>query len=76
MSDFYIFDLNIFIENWKPYGLQVVSNIFKNCANPIPYWAEIEDLNERTKAINSYCLFNKLEKKLPLSQKNIIKNKI
>jgi hypothetical protein len=42
------------LSDWKPYLAKNISALFSSCSAPTAYWAEIEDLHERAKAINSY----------------------
>jgi len=47
-----IFSLDL--SNWKPFNSKRIYRAFTNCKTIEPYWAIIEDKNEREKAINSY----------------------
>src|SRR5579875_2277143 len=56
------------LTNWKPYSLEDVENIFSNSKQFIPFWANLDDKNERNKAIKRYELehgiFKELNEKL------------
>jgi surface protein len=47
------------LSNWTPYKLYD-NQMFLYCNAPIPYWANIENQEERTKAINAYQLDKEL----------------
>jgi hypothetical protein len=42
------------LSDWKTYSLLSMSSIFFQCEAPIPYWANIEDHEQRKKVINLY----------------------
>jgi surface protein len=72
-----IFDNSTFkgdLSTWTPYDLTSVYKIFHNSSAPVPYWAKIEDYEERNKAIDSYLLSKALNKEL--GKNNSIKRKI
>ena len=61
--------LNQDLSQWKPIKVKNISDIFTYCKSPIPYWAQIDDLEKRIIAIRSFELekfFKKnLENKIP-----------
>jgi surface protein len=62
--------------DWQPHSLSYCSNMFPNCCTSVPYWVNFELKEDRSKAIDKYCLNKELELELHgnnLSQK---KNKI
>lgn len=56
------------ISDWKPYGLVVSDGMFLNTVATIPYWAEIEDIEERKRAIDSYHLNKELNQDLSVNE--------
>ena len=42
------------ILSWNPYCLEQVAYIFLDCAAPVPYWAKIENNQDRVIAIDAY----------------------
>jgi hypothetical protein len=67
------------LSNWKPYNLKFEqydgSNNFSLCLN-IPYWALIQDNEDRKKAIDNYWLNKELTKNLNVNEVKEKKMKI
>jgi surface protein len=64
---FGIFQDSIFSKNlssWTPYNLRDIQDGFYNSKCSIPYWVEIDNQNERNKAIDAYCLSQELDGEL------------
>jgi hypothetical protein len=62
------------ISDWKPYSLTNGEEMFSECHAPIPYWAKIENLEQRNKAIEIYHLNRQLNNEL--SENNNISKKM
>lgn len=62
------------ISNWKPYDLYSFAFLVENCPAPTPYWANIEDRDERKKAIDKYSLRKELGEEL--SENNVQRKKV
>jgi hypothetical protein len=64
----YMFSHSDFIRDlsmWKPYNLEDVNSMFQECSAIVPYWANnFTDSEVRGKAIDSYFLYNDLNKEL------------
>ncbi len=61
------------LSNWKPYKLKHCEKMFST-PSVAPYWAEIEDQEERNQAIEKYHMPNELNEILPfnsISQKKL-----
>lgn len=57
------------ISNWKPYDLIKTHNMFKLCAGPPPYWAEIKEAEKRNIAIDYHHLNTQLNENSNSKQK-------
>lgn len=71
---FYKSKFNEDISNWKAYNVINVERIFEYSQIPKPYWAEIEDIETRKKAIDIYHFQKKLNTEL--SDSNMSSKKI
>jgi hypothetical protein len=69
-------DFNGDLSDWKPYKLSGLYNIFNECKTYVPYWAKINNLEERKKAINTYHLAKELNNELNENNNPYKKNKI
>ena len=72
---FYDGKFNGDISNWNAINVQYVEDIFYNCSAPVPYWAKIENHEERKNTIESYQQKKQLERVLEkkLNKSSIIK---
>ncbi len=61
---FYSSPFNGDISNWKPYVVKSIRSVLLNSKVEKPYWATIDDLEERRKAIDTYHLNKELEQEL------------
>jgi surface protein len=68
------FDKNLFL--WKPSNLLNLYALFRNSDASVPYWAKIEDKEQRNKAIDNYWLAKELQKELSNNQMSTKKIKI
>ena len=75
-ATFYQSNFNGDLSGWKPYNLENMHDMFLNCSVAIPYWARIEILDSRIKAIDNYALAKELDSKLAASNNQSKKHKL
>lgn len=76
---FCIFDNSNFeqdVSNWTPYKINNITQIFEKEKENKPYWAFIEDKEERKFALDKNKLKNELHKDLAYNEGEIIKPKL
>jgi surface protein len=49
---------------WKPYKLEYAKSMFRECKALVPYWADYDNAETRSKAIDSYLLSKELSDEL------------
>lgn len=64
------------ISDWTPFKLKSFYDILSRSSAEVPYWAKIEDLEERNKAIVAYHLVKELNQDLSVSENSGKKMKI
>jgi hypothetical protein len=67
-------EFNRDLSDWKPYNVRSYYNAFEEANCPIPYWFKYDSMEERKKAIDTYCLNKELAQEL--EQNNTIIKKI
>jgi hypothetical protein len=67
MHMFYASKFDFDVSAWASYKLKNIYDMFSHCKAPIPYWAEIEDQEERNTAIEKYNLHKELNKNLAIN---------
>jgi hypothetical protein len=73
---FFLSKFNKDISNWKPYRLDKCKKMFSEYDNSIPYWAKIENVQHRNKAIDSYHLYKELNNQLNINNTSSPKIKL
>lgn len=62
--------------DWKPYNVDGLTNMFDDCSAVPPYWSNIENKEQRIKAIDNYALFQNLQEKMSNKPLSTTKSKI
>ena len=66
---FYNSKFNGHIEDWQPLSLKSMNFLLDGCGVQIPYWAKIDDFQERQLAIEAYHVKKLLEQSLKEKEK-------
>ena len=57
--------------NWRPISAYYIKDVFYDCLATIPYWAKIEDFEDRVLVINTYHTKKNLDKVLEKKDSSI-----
>lgn len=69
-------DFNGNLSEWTPYNLKDIRLILNQSNASMPYWAKIEDREERNKALGTYDLARELAQELNVNETSGKKLKI